>query len=228
MTSKEAQATLDKIVGQVLGYKNPYSLEQFLQKYAFDVSLPQKVSDIEGRDTWSQSPNPSQFITVENAWERQDWERPKRPLASIEDILSAWGEVNLTATERQIESENVSESDNIYSSENIFRSQDIMTGKNILFSDGLMDCESIVAGQRSRTSTYCIRIEDSKECSNSFAVVWSKKVVNSFFIQDCSDMYESMFCSHIASKKFCIANMQYEEAEYRALKDMVVRWILAA
>lgn len=41
-------------------------------------------------------------------------------------------------------------------------------------------------------------------------------------------MFECMFCSHITNKKFCIANMQFEEAEYRKIKDMVVRWMLTA
>jgi hypothetical protein len=229
MKASNPQIMLDKIVGQIFGYNNPYSLDQFLQKYAFDVQLPQRVVEsTTGQETWTQSPNLTKFVSVDNAWKRQDWERPKRPLNSIEEILAAWGEVNFTATDRAIDSEGVSESDNVYSSENIYRSQDIMQCKNVLFSDGLIDAEYIAASQRSRTSTYCIRLEDSKECSNSFSVGWSKRVVNSFFIQDCGDMYECMFCSHLTNKKFCIANMQYEEAEYRKLKDVVLRWILGS
>ena len=56
---------------------------------------------------------------------------------------------------------------------------------------------------------------------------WSGRIVNSFFIQDCADLYECMFCSNIKGKKFCIANVQYDEAEYRRLKDIVLRWMLS-
>lgn len=228
MTPADAQVILDKIIGQIFGYKNPLSLEQFMQKYAFDVRLPQKVNDsTTGEVTWSQSINPTKFITVKNAWAREDWDNlPKRPINGIEDILSAWNEINYTATDRHLDSLNVAESDGIYSAENIYRCTDTGRSKNILFSDGVFDSEYIVAGQRSQTSSFCARLEDSKECSNSFSVVWSHKVVNSFFIQDCHDMFECMFCSHITNKKFCIANMQFEEEEYRRIKDMVVRWIL--
>jgi len=230
MNKPEAQAMLDKIIGQIFGYKNPFSLDQFLQKYAFDVRLPNRVSDsTTGQETWAQSINPTKFITVKNAWEREDWTMmPRRDIKTVEDILAAWEEINYTATERYLDSTNVAESDNIYESENIYRSQDINRSKNIIFSDGVMDSESIVAGQRSNSSTYCARLEDSRECSNSFGVSWSKKVVNSFFIHDCGDIYESMFCSHVTSKKFCIANMQFSEEEYLKLKDMVVRWILTS
>ena len=41
-------------------------------------------------------------------------------------------------------------------------------------------------------------------------------------------MTDCMFCTNLAGKQFCIANMQYEEAEYRRVKDMVVRWILSS
>jgi hypothetical protein len=118
MTNHQAQQTLDKIMGQVFGYKNPFSLEQFLQKFAFDYRLPQQVNDsTTGEPTWTQSVNPTRFITIKNAWDRQDWDSmPKRPLETIEDILNAWGEINYTATDRHLDSLNVSESDNIYTS----------------------------------------------------------------------------------------------------------------
>lgn len=230
MTNTQAQKTLDKIVGQAFGYKNTMTLEQFQEKFAFDVRLPQKVHDsTTNEETWTQSVNPTKFISVNNAWERQDWDnRPPKPLNSIEDVLAAWNEVNYTSTNRHLDSENVSESDNIYGSENIYRSQDIRASKNILFCDGLSDCEYVTAGQRSNSSNFCIRLDDSVNCSNSFSVVWSKKVVNSLFIEDCGDMYECMFCSHISNKQFCIANMQYDEAEYRRIKDIVIRWILTS
>lgn len=228
MSPKEAQAILDKIIGQVFGYKNPLSVNQFMQKYAFDIRLPQQVYDsTTGEPTYTQAVNPTKFITVKNAWAREDWDKmSKRTLNGIEDILAAWNDINYTATDRHLDSINIAESDNIYTSENVYRSQDISDSKNVLFSDGIFSSEYIAAGQRSNSASYCIRIEDSKECSNSFSVIWSKKVVNSFFIQDCSDMYECMFCSHITNKKFCIANIQFKEAEYRKIKDYVVKWIL--
>ncbi len=230
MNEADAQAVLDKIIGQIFGFKNPLTLEQFRQKYAFDVRLPIQVNDTTtGEATWTQSANPTKFITVKNAWDRLDWDqRPPRQFNSIQDILAAWNEVNYTATERHLDSVHIGESDNIYTSENVFRSQDINKSKNILFSDGVVESEFVVAGQRSHGLSFCARVEDSNTCSNSFAVIWSKKVVNSFFIEDCGDMYECMFCSHITNKQFCIANIQFEEAEYRRLKDMVLRWILTS
>ncbi len=235
MTTHEAQALLDKIVGQVLGYKNPLSLEQFMQKFTFDIRLPQPVTDItDGTITWAQSINPTRFVKMENARGLElagaspatDYLRPARQLNSMEDIMAAWGEINLTTTERIKDSINVTESDNINYSENIYRSQDIRRSKNVLFTDGLNDSEFIVAGQRSGDSTFCIRIDDSGNCTNCFNVSWSGNLTNCLFMHDTGDMQDSMFCTNMKGKRFCIANMQYDEAEYRRLRDIAVRWIL--
>lgn len=231
MDANKAKDILDKVVGQIFGYQNPLTLEQFMQKYAFDLRLPQQVFDSTTNEpTWAQSTNPTKFMKMENAWARQDiddWIVPKRPLTSLQDVLAAWGDVNFTATERQVDSTNVAESDNIYTSENVYRSQDIHTSKNILFSDSVQQSEFIVAGQRSQVSSFCIRLEDSAECSNSFNISWSKKVTNSLFLHDCHDVQDSMFCSHMSGKRFCIANMQFEEAEYKELRQQVIQWILS-
>jgi len=220
---------LDAIVGNVFGFKNPFTVEQFIQKFAFDIRLPKQTNDTTtGEVTWAQSLAPNKFIIMKNAFKREDWAVPKRPLNSMEDILTAWQETNLMATERQIESMEVYESDNIYNSQNVFRSLDITRSKHVAFCDAANESEYVAACQRSHALTYCIRTEDSKECSNSFNVIWSGKVTNSMFIQDCYDLYECMFCSHLTSRKFCIANMQFEEEEYRRIKKMVIEWILTS
>lgn len=231
MNGDVAKSIMDKIVGQVFGYQNPLTLEQFTAKFAFDVRLPQQVFDMHTNEpTWAASINPTKFIKHANTFKLDEnhYERPKRPINSIEDILTFWAETNEMAAERSIDSLNVSESDNIRTSENVYRSQDISGSKNIILSDGVMESEFIAASQRSGNSTFCIRLEDSTLCSNSFSVSWCQKISNSFFIQDCANMQDSMFCSHLNSKRFCIANMQYEEAEYYKIRDMVVRWILTS
>lgn len=230
MNAATAKATLDKIIGQIFGYQNPLSLEEAMAKFTFDVRLPQQVYDsTTGEVTWAQSTSPTKFITIDNARKRNsvdDWMIPKRPINNLQDILTAWNETNYMTTERSIESADIAECDNIYNCENIYRSQDCSASKNLLWCDGVHNSEFVAASQRSNALSFCLRAEDSKESSNSFSVVWSGKVSNSFFIQDCYDVSDCMFCSHLNSKRFCIANMQFEEEEYMRLRQEVIRWIL--
>lgn len=206
MDEEKAKEILDKVVSSVFGYQNPFSLEQARQKFAFDVRLPQQVNDaLTGEVCWATSVNPTSFLTMENAREHNketEWIMPKQELNSIEDIVGAWSKVKYMTANRQIDSINVAESDTVYGSENVYRSCDIRNSKNVIFSDVGGNLEYVVAISRSKTSTFCIRVEDSQLCSNSFNVNWSAKVTNSYFIQDCYDVIDCMFCSHIAGKKF--------------------------
>ena len=60
---EDAQYILDKVIGQITGFQNPMTVEQFMTKYAFDVRLPSPVNDsTTGEITWAQSTNPSKFI----------------------------------------------------------------------------------------------------------------------------------------------------------------------
>lgn len=226
MNEKSAKEILDKVVGVVFGYQNPLTLEQAREKFAFDLRLPQQVYDSFTKEpTWASSVNPSQFIALDNPRAREEWMLPKRELNGLEDIIAAWAETNYTTSERQIDSLNVTKSDGIYRSENVYNSCDIRNSKNILFCESGDSYEYVVAGSRSTASSFCIRVEDSQLCTSSFNVIWSNKVSNSFFIQDCYDVMDCMFCSHIAGKRFCIANMQFTEEEYNRLKQQVIQWI---
>jgi len=229
MDATQAKEILDKVVGAVFGYQNPLSLDEAMQKFAFDINLPQQVYDgTTNQPTWASSINPTRFITLENSQNRaaiDEWMLPKREMNSIEDILTAWAETNYMATERQIDSTGVAESDSVNNSENVYRSAMIRRSKNILFSRGCTDSEYLVGSSESTTSTFSIRVEDSQLVSNSFNVIWSAKISNSFFIQNCYDMSDCMFCSHTAGKQYCIANIQFTKEEYERLKLEVVKWI---
>lgn len=230
MTHDEAQKILDQIIERIFGYKNPWTLQQFLEKHAFDVRLPLQANDcMTGEDTWVSSINPPRFRTFSSLLNSEgDFIIPTRKINSMEDILEAWEETNWAASERQLDSINVLESDDVRESENIFRSQNIDGSKNIVFSDGAYSSEFCAAVQRSNTNTFTARVEDSNAVSNSFSVSWSKNINNSMFIQDSSGLYECIFCSHVNDKEYCIANMQFEKEEYFRIKKMITEWVLSS
>lgn len=231
MNDKQAIETVNKIFVNIFGKNNIFSLEEILAKFAFDIKLPQKVLDsLTSKETWAESINPTKFITQSNMYlfeNQHGWMQPKKEINSLEDVIKCWKKINLTTTERVYDSVNVSKSDTIYRSENIYRCLDCRECKNTLFSDGCANSEFILACQRTANSNFCIRVDDSGGCINSYNVICSSKVSNSFFIQDCKEVDECMFCSHISSKKFCIANMQFEKEEYFEIKAQIIDWILS-
>lgn len=230
MNDEKALEIADKIFKNVFEKENIYSLDILLEKFAFDIKLPKKVNDSTTNEiTWADAINSGRFITNNNMEKRdkeEGWMLPKQEIHNLQELMDIWNTINLTTTERVYDSMNVIKSDTIYRCENIYRSTDCRDSKNLIFCDSCGNCEFLLASQRSGTCNFSIRCDDSKDCSNSYNVICSNKVSNSLFIQDCFDLYECMFCSHIASKRFCIANMQFEEQEYYEIKKEIIKWIL--
>lgn len=230
MTNRETLEKMNKIFINIFGRENPYTLEEILSKFAFDIKLPQKVLDsMTNKETWAESINPNKFITQKNMELfdiQHGWLQKKKDINSLEDVLKYWKKINYTTTERIYDSENVHKSDTIYKSENVYRSLDCRECKNTIYCDGCANSEFIMGCQRTSGSNFCIRVDDSGECINSYNVICSSKISNSFFIQDCKDLDECMFCSHISNKKYCISNMQCEKEEYFTIKKEIINWIL--
>ena len=231
MNRVEVEKVISKIFFNIFGRENPFTIEEIEEKFAFDVKLPKQVIDsVTGEVTWSEMENSKKYIkqdTMRKYDKSRGWMVSKREISSLKDIIDIWDRINFTTTERVYNSINVSESDTIYDSENIFRSTDCRKCKDMIFSDGCGDCQSMIASQRTGSSINCIRVDDSASCSNSYNVICSAKIVNSYFIQDCNNLYECMFCSHISSRRFCIANMQFSETEYFEIKKVIIDWILS-
>lgn len=230
MNEKIALEIIDKIFLNVFGVHNTVDLNGILEKFAFDIKLPKSVYDsTTNEETWADSINSGRYITLSNMEKRdgeEGWMLERQEISGLEDLLSIWDSINLITTERVYDSVNVQRSDTIYGCENVFNSTDCSGSKNVVFCDSCGNSEFLLASQRTGSSNFCIRCDDSKNCSNSYNVICSNKIVNSLFVQDCFDLYECMFCSHIASKKYCIANMQFEEEEYYEIKKAIVEWIM--
>ncbi len=221
---------VNKIFESVFDKSNSYSLDLLLEKFAFDVKLPKQVNDSTTNEiTWADSVNNGRFITNNNMIKKDEvegWMLPKREINNLQELINIWNTINYTTTERVYDSINVIKSDTIYRCENVYRCSSCSDSKNIVYCDSCGTSEYILASQRSSGCNFCIRTDDSKDCSNSYNVICSNKVSNCLFIQDCFDLHECMFCSHIESKRFCIANMQFDEDEYYEIKKIIIEWIL--
>ncbi len=230
MNDNIALEIVDKIFSDVFNRNNKYSLSELLETFAFDIKLPKQVNDSTTNEvTWADSVNSGKFITNANMTKRDStigWMLSKKKFNNLQELVEIWNSINLTTTERVYDSINTIKSDTIYRCENVYRCTGCSDSKNIIYCDSCGNCEYILGSQRSVNCNFCIRTDDSKNCSNSYNIICSNKVSNCLFIQDCFNLYECMFCSHIANKRFCIANMQFEEEEYYEIKKAIIDWIL--
>jgi hypothetical protein len=229
MNDEKAKQIIDEIIGQIFGFQNPFSLEQFAAKFAFDIRQTVEVFDYKtGESTWAQNSKSNKYVKFANLSSSDDDSMiPKEAVNSIDDIVRIWQKTNVTAAERYLNCVDVAKSDAVYGCQNIYRCIDVHDSKNLVFSETSLNNEFSAAIQRSNNCVYSLRVDDSKQVSKSFQVSWSGNVSNCFFIKDSTNMSDCMFCSGVQNKRFCIANMQFEEAEYRKWEAVVKRWILS-
>ena len=179
MDKKQTITVLNETFKIIFGKTSPFSLEEVLEKFAFDVKLPKEVLDSTTHEkTFAQSINSGRFITQANM-EKYDtkygWVQKRQEVSNLNDILKLWKRINYTTTERIYDSVNIHESDPIYRSENIYRSTDLRNCKNAIFCDGCGDCENIIASSRSSTTSFSLRVDDSANCINSYNVICSRE-----------------------------------------------------
>lgn len=230
MDKPNAKKIVDYVFKDIFGVDNHYSLEELQKKFAIDIPSVQKVtSALSNIDTWTISSKDEKIASqqsIADQFKKDEWMKKKRALNSIEDILKAWEEVNYLTGEKYINSKDVAESDGIYNSASIYHSVSIFDSKNIVFSYKIFDSNYMLASRDNSSCTLGIRMKESIFCSSGFEISWSNKVSKSMYIHDGFDLYECLFCSHLRSKKYCIANMQFDKEEYFKLKKLIIEWIL--
>lgn len=229
MNQNEAKKTADYIFKEVFGVDNSFSLEELQKKFAADIPLPFLVKcALSGNNTWIFGPKEGKIASQEvvaSRFQEDEWMKKKREIRSIEEILESWQEINFVTAEKSINSKEVSRSDGIYNSLAVYQSCSVFDSRNIIFSYKIFDSNYLLACRDDSSCSLGIHLKESIFCSSSFGVSWSNRVSQSMFIHDCFDLYECLFCSHIRSKKYCIANMPFGKEEYFRLKKLVVEWI---
>ena len=74
MKDKQAQELISNVVLQIFSAKSPWNLQEFMEKFAFDIKLPVRVNDsITGEETWAESMNSARFITMQSEESRETW-----------------------------------------------------------------------------------------------------------------------------------------------------------
>lgn len=228
-TNSPSQA-INYIFRDVFELDNPFSLEDLMERFCESVPLPRQMKcSLSGAETWLSPLELSPPVNPDACRKDlgiEEWLKPKKPIRNMDELLAAWKEVDFQSGDKIRNSVNVEKSDSVMGSSNVFYSSLIGDSKNIYFSYNNFNCTHLVASRGNYSCSLGIRMMESIYCSSGFAVSFSNKVAKSIFVNDSFDCFECMFCYNLASKRYCIANMQFEVEEYMKIKSMVVKWIL--
>jgi hypothetical protein len=230
MDEAKAKHIVDYVFRDVFGVDNDLSLDEVRERFAFDLELPQKAKGaLTGEEVWTISENKDRVIgrkAFMGLMKNGEWMTERKPIGSMGDLLRLWDGINYSQGNRSEDSTEVAESDNVYHSSSVYRSTETLHSQNIVFSNNNFGCDYLVASSDNSKCTLGVRVRKSVLCSSGFEISASNRVSKSMYVRGSTDLFECIFCSQLRSKRYCIANMQFEKDEYLKLKGMIVEWTL--
>lgn len=201
---------------------------EFERIMAEDIFLPKKYKcALSGKPVYS-SPEYGykKFISPE-AWIEKgqggNVMEEKAEIKDLSDLLVRIDKIALFKANRSLNSDVIEASDDIHSSNLIYKSAHIYVCQKLLFCHNMVESEYVMASMGSKSCNFSIRALDSAKVSNSFDVSYCANVAHSYFCHNCFDLRDCMFCFHLASKQYCVGNAQYEEAEYKKIKEKLLK-----
>lgn len=199
------------------------SLEDFEAEYCLDLALP-----LYGESLWGGHPvamsKPYRHAASQSQIEKRTDELQQTPPfsgSSVEELLNCAFSNLLFSGDNHYDSENVIQSDNVFKSREIFYSRAIHQSKKVVFSGDSIGLENAAACDSSGYSQFVIRAIDSINCSRCFDIYQSGKCSGCLFVSNCYNLHDCILCTNLRSKRYCIGNMQFTEANYRKLRKEI-------
>ena len=199
------------------------SLEEGAKLFSHGIEIPERRKTIEGGSTHTNYGG-GKYVNqkeVEKLTEEGHM-FPEEKIESMEEMGRLYSGLRSFLGDKSIDAQNMEKSDNVLASSEVYMSTNIVECKNVGFSYSLFRCEYVYGSKNSDSCSFSVRCQDSRLLNNCFEVSWSAKCTDSMFCHDSFDLRDCIFCFHLASKQYCIANRQYSREEYFRIKGMLL------
>ena len=221
--------TRDEILKTILDDIFPNILidvKKFEKLLTHDLTLPQEFkSDTNKKVFASPEYGYKKFISMSEDVKRIEESRVEKGIEfdSWDQAIREAKKVAYFSAERQINSEFVNSSDDVYSSSYIFNSTHIFSCQKLISCNNCFESDYLAASKGSRGCNFGVRLIDCVNTNTSFECSWLANCSRVYFSHSCEDLTDCMFCFHLKSKQFCIANMQYSKEEYEKIRELLLK-----
>lgn len=205
-----------------------FTVDTFKRDFCSDLPLP-LFQDCEVKKQPLAVSRPFSRVVSQNEIEKM----PAEYQETLQGVLQPVANILLDAQSRIVfsggntyDSAQVEGSDNIYRSTNIYYSRAIHDSRKVAFCTNSVGLENCAACDNTGYSQFVIRAIDSINCSRCIEVYQSGKCSNSMFLSNCYDVHESILCTNLRSKRYCIGNRQYSNSDFKQIKDELINELI--
>ncbi|MFA5412185.1 MAG: hypothetical protein WC350_02465 [Candidatus Micrarchaeia archaeon] len=208
---------------QLFGAGVSISLEEGAKLFSYGIELPRQRKTMEGGTTHTNYGG-GNYVNPKEVQKLTEGGNmfPVEKIDGMEDVQRLYSDLRSFLGDKSIDAQNMEKSDNVLASSDVYMSDNIVECKNVGFSFSLFRCEYVYGSKNLDSCSFSIRCQDSRLLNNCFEVSWSAKCTDSMFCHDSFDLRDCLFCFHLASKQYCIANRQYSREDYLRIKGMLL------
>lgn len=123
--------------------------------------------------------------------------------------------------------ENSIECTDIYSAYHSYRSSKVYFSKFTGYSYWARNCEYTFGCDSLRTSSFCIKCYNSFKLSRCFEADTSQDCTGSYFLHNCENVHDSMFCFNTKNKRYAIGNAEVGKENFLKAKSALQSWLLS-
>ena len=119
--------------------------------------------------------------------------------------------------------ENCDYGDYIYTSKNLYLAFDCAQCEDSFYLYDSFKAKNCLDGDYVIESELLYQATDPFHCYNSAYINYCARVYDCYYCYDCMDSHDSVGCTHLAHKQYCIFNRQYTKEEYLIKKAEVLK-----
>jgi hypothetical protein len=125
-------------------------------------------------------------------------------------------------TEENTFASNTAESSTVHYANNILGCNRAYHSKDCAYCSWPRDADHMFGCESTRNSSFCINCYYSWKLSRCFECDTSQNCTGSYFLHNCENVHDSMFCFNVKNLKYAVGNAEVGREEFLRLKAMLL------
>ena len=146
-------------------------------------------------------------------------------LSGIGELISP---VAVFSTEEFVLTTNAAECSTVHFGNNVLCCSRAYHAKDCAYSCWPRDCDHMFGIDATRNSSFCIHCYNSYKLSRCFEADTSQNCTGCYFIHNCENVHDSMFCFNVKNLRYAIGNSEVGKEEFARVKKLVLSEILSS
>lgn len=163
----------------------------------------------------------------EEICQERKWPAEIRPESlKMENLGALLDPIAVYTTEEDSFASNTAESSTVHYAANILGCNRAYHAKDCAYSSWPRDADHMFGCESTRNSSFCIGCYYSWKLSRCFECDTSQNCTGSYFLHNCENVHDSLFCFNAKNLRYAVANAEVGREEFLRLKSLLLSEIV--